>query len=394
MRGSFDIQRHYQDSFDSVDEAISDFAEIFEEDSSDRRIRVRLLRVVTEVHKHLNHIMALLDRTDQSHANFSKYKRTGFNAQEIRPHSRATGKYNAGQIAFLDHVYQKTKTTVSSSDKEICDALGIRTQHVDVAKSLLANAKRIELTYTDNGRIIFRYSPFDEISLPRSKKLSGSNRAGLLSYFGQHVGSLKSYLVDVIANARNTEEHDTPIEVKIDQVPYLHISTTDELVWLLRVEAGGSISLSDSSLYLGSAPSDDSYPDHIKTITNFGDGRAGNTHGDKERSMPDARCRISSGATLSLGNAAFVSDVVSGLLISPDALITAKNAHIIIGNEDIRIEEAHNTDEFLAELNPKSVTLYRMNIAGVDAECILSHSKYILKVIKAFMDTLHAQQST
>ena len=394
MCGSFDIQRHYQDSLDSVDEAIGDFAEIFEEASSDRRIRVRLSRVVTEMHKHLNHIMALLDRTDQSHANFSKDKRTGFNAYDIRPHGRATGKYNAGQIAFLDHFYQETKTTVSSSDKEICDALDIRTRHVDVAKSLLRNANRIELTNTDNGRIVVRYSPFDEITLPRSNKLSGTKRAGLLSYFGQHVGSLKAYLVDVVTNARNTEEHDTPIEVTIDQVPYLHVSTTDELVWLLRVEAGGTISLSDSSLHLDSAPSDDSYPEHIKTVLKFGDGRAGNAHGDKERSLPDVRARINSGGTLSLGNTAIVSDVVSGLLVSPDALITATNAHVIMGNEDILIKEAQDTDEFLAELNPKSVTLYRLNIAGMDAEDILHHSKYILKVIKAFMDTLPVQEST
>ena len=65
-----------------------------------------------------------------------------------------------------------------------------------------------------------------------------------------------------------------------------------------------------------------------------------------------------------------------------------------MGNEDILIKEAQDTDEFLAELNPKSVTLYRLNIAGMDAEDILHHSKYILKVIKAFMDTLPVQEST
>ena len=394
MSDSFDIQRHYKESFDSVDEAIGDFAKIYEEASSDKRIRVRLSRVVTETQKHLNHIMSFLDRTDQTHANFSKKKRTGFNAHDIGSHGRATGKYNADQTAFLDHLYEQTKITVSSSDEEICNALGIRARHVDAAKSLLRNANRIELTNTDNGRIVVRYSPFDEITLPRSKQLSGTKRAGLLSYLEQHVGSLKAYLVDVVTNARNTEEHDTPIEVTIDKVPYLHVSTTDEFFWLLRVEAGGTISLRDSSLYLDPAPSNGSYPEHVKKILKVGDGRAGNVHGDEHRSLPDDRVRIVRGGTLVLENAAIVSDVVSGLLVSPEALIAATNTHVIMGNEHIRIKEAQNTDEFLAELNPKSVTLYRLNIAGMDAEEILDHSKYILEVIKAFMDTLPVQKST
>jgi hypothetical protein len=388
MSGSFDIQRHYQDSLDNVDQAIGDFAEIYEEASSDKRIRIRLSRIITEMRKHLNHIMSFLDRTDQAHANFSKGERTGFNAHDIKPHGRATDKYNAKQIAFLDHLYEETKTTVSSSDEEICDALSIRTQHVDVAKSLLGNAKRIELTNTDNGRIIVRYSPFDQLTLPKSRKLSGAKKAGLLGYLEQHVGELKVYLVDVVTNARNTEEHDTPIEVTIDQVPYLHVSTTDELIWLLRVEAGGTISLSDSLLYLDPAPSANSYPAYIKSVLKFGDGRAGNAHGDKERSLPDDRVRINSKGSLFLGNTAIASDVVSGLLVSPDALIAATNVHVIMGNEDILIKDAQNTDEFLAELNPKSVTLYRLTIAGMDAEDILNHSKFILKVSKAFMDTL------
>jgi hypothetical protein len=387
MMSKNELLEKYRVSKGGVEEALGDFASVYEEQCNKERIRILVVRIVSEMRKNLNHVMAILDRLVLDHPNSNKKHRTGFNAYDIKPENRGNGKYNHLQLAFLDHLYSKTKTTVSSSQKEICDAALVRSRHLDTILDALRNSKKISLIENQPDRVIVHYSPFDQLDLP-SKKLQSENREALIKYFDKHRGSVADYLIQITTDARNTEEHEYPVPVVVDELPYVSISTTDDPIWLIRVDSGGALTLKNSFLCIDATPSNYQYPHYIKSVLRFSGDDIHKGYGFKNKILPNSHITVQKKGKLSLDYTAISSDSKVGLLISPSASIISHNSYVKI-NGKFNLLDGVNVIKCNDNLfTTRKITLYKPNLAGMNTDEIISNTRGILNAAADFMNSI------
>ncbi len=387
MMSKNELLEKYRISKGGVEEALGDFASVYDDACSKERIRILVVRIVTEMKKHFNHVMAILDRMVLDHPNSNKEQRTGFNAYDIKLENRKNSRYSHLQLAFLDHLYSKTKITVSSSQKEICDAALVRSRHLDYILHALRNSKKIKLDESQPDRIIVHYSPFDELDLP-SKKLQSENRKALIKYFDEHRGSIADYLIQITTKVRNTEEHDYPVPVAIDELPYFSISTTDDPIWLIRVDSGGVLILKNSVLCIDAVPSTYQYPPHIKNVLRFSGEEIRKGFGFKNKILPNSHITVQKKGKIILNCTGISSDRKVGLLISPSAAIISHDSYVKV---DGRLYPIDGTNILKCDDNMfavRKISLYNPNLAGMNIDEIIINTRYILNTTADFMNSI------